>query len=94
MNHEILGIVIFYLAAISMLAAILTIVDKYRAKHNGWRIKENTLMLIGALGGSFSMYVTMKIIHHKTLHNKFMIGLPIEMFFDALALIFIFLLIK
>lgn len=35
------------------------------------------LLLLGLLGGSLCMFITMKAIRHKTLHKKFMIGLPL-----------------
>ncbi len=80
-------IVIVYIVAISAMAAILTIVDKWKAKHNKWRIPENTLMLTGLLGGALAMYITMKIIRHKTLHKKFMIGLPLEILLHCILVL-------
>lgn len=75
------------------MATILTILDKWKAKHNKWRIPENTLMLVGLLGGALAMYITMKTIRHKTLHKKFMIGLPLEILLHCiLVLVVIFVL--
>lgn len=86
-------IVIVYIVAISVMATILTILDKWKAKHNKWRIPENTLMLVGLLGGALAMYITMKTIRHKTLHKKFMIGLPLEILLHCiLVLVVIFVL--
>ena len=34
-------------------------------------------MLVSALGGSVTMYITMLIIRHKTRHIKFMLGIPV-----------------
>ncbi len=63
-------------------------IDKYKAKKNRWRIPEHTLLtcafLLGSLGGFFGM----KLFHHKTLHKKFYIGLPLMLVFH----IFIFIL--
>ena len=67
-----------YLIAISLLAIFLTIHDKQRAKQHERRIPERTLMLIGLAGGALAMYLTMRAIRHKTLHRKFMWGLPAE----------------
>lgn len=87
------GIVIVYIVAISVMAAILTILDKWKAKHNKWRIPENTLMIVGLLGGALAMYITMKTIRHKTLHKKFMIGLPTQILLHSiLVLVVIFVL--
>jgi uncharacterized membrane protein YsdA (DUF1294 family) len=35
-------------------------------------------MGIGLVGGALPMYITMKLIRHKTKHKKFMLGLPAE----------------
>lgn len=65
-----------YLGIISLVAVILTAADKYKAQHHRWRIPEATLFLVAALGGCAAMYVTMRLIHHKTCHRRFMWGLP------------------
>ena len=41
-----------YLAAISIFAVIITALDKRRAVHRDWRVKESTLLLVSALGGT------------------------------------------
>ena len=66
-----------YLAAISLLAIILTIHDKRAARQRKWRVRESTLLLVAALGGSVAMLMTMRIIRHKTKHAKFMVGIPV-----------------
>jgi len=66
-----------YLAAISLLAIILTTHDKRAAQQHKWRVRESTLLLIATLGGSMAMLFTMHIIRHKTKHKKFMVGLPL-----------------
>lgn len=73
-----------YLIAISLLAIFLTIHDKQRAKQHERRIPERTLMLIGLAGGALAMYLTMRAIRHKTLHRKFMWGLPAEIALQAI----------
>ena len=84
--------ILLYIAGISVIAVALTVLDKYRAKRHKWRIPENTLMLVGLLGGAVAMYITMRFIHHKTLHKKFMVGLPIEIILHfILVLSFLFL---
>ena len=67
-----------YLAIISLIAVIVTCYDKIAAKRfPGHRTREKTLFLLSALGGSIAMFVTMQIIHHKTKHKSFMIGIPL-----------------
>lgn len=70
------NILIIYLMIISLIAVVVTIYDKVQAVRGKWRVKEKTLLLISALGGSVSMLVTMLIIRHKTKHIKFMLVIP------------------
>ena len=78
----------FYLIVINLISIIVTISDKSRSKRNKWRVKEKTLFTIALLGGSVSMYITMRIIRHKTKHLSFMIGIPAII---VLQLILVFL---
>lgn len=69
---------IVYLAVISLIAVVVTVLDKKAAKIDGARrVPEKTLLLLAALGGSVAMFVTMKWIRHKTQHVKFMLGIPL-----------------
>ena len=71
-------LLLWVLICMSVLAAGLTVYDKIAAKTEGARrIPENTLMYVGFMGGAAAMYLTMLLIRHKTLHKKFMIGLPV-----------------
>ena len=65
-----------YLLIISVISVFVTVLDKYLAKHNMWRISEKTLFIFAVLGGGVAMYTTMRIIRHKTRKNKFMFGIP------------------
>lgn len=66
-----------YLGIVNAVGFILPAVDKRRAKKDRWRIRESTLFLISALGGSVAMYISMRLFHHKTKHKRFMIGIPV-----------------
>lgn len=66
-----------YLGIVNVAGFILPAVDKRRAKKDRWRIRESTLFLISALGGSVAMYISMRLFHHKTKHKRFMIGIPV-----------------
>lgn len=79
-----LVIILVYLVIINAFAMHQTKRDKQlsnvpKESSKYWRIPEAQLMLISAMGGSFGMYFTMKKIHHKTRHPKFMIGIPVIM---------------
>ena len=79
-----------YLAIISLLAIYLTIRDKKAAKKGTWRVKERTLLVVSALGGSAVMLLTMLAIRHKTRHIKFMVGIPLILLAQVLFLWFAF----
>lgn len=72
-----LFILAIYLILINLIAVIVTIYDKICAVKRRWRVKESTLLLLSALGGSICMYITMLLIRHKTRHIKFMLGIPL-----------------
>ena len=65
-----------YFILISVITVAFTVGDKQNAKRGGRRVPEDLLLTLGLLGGALAEYITMKIIHHKTRHKKFMIGLP------------------
>lgn len=65
-----------YLLLVNLFAAVVTLVDKRKSIKGKWRVSEKNLFIIALLGGSVGMYITMRIIRHKTRHNRFMIGLP------------------
>ena len=73
---------VIYFVLINLISVIITVYDKYCAVNNKWRVKELTLLLFSALGGSISMYITMQIIRHKTKKLKFMLGIPIIIVFQ------------
>lgn len=66
-----------YLGVINIIAALVTVHDKNRAKTHGRRVPEKNLFTLAILGGSPAMLVTMHLIRHKTQHKRFMLGLPL-----------------
>ncbi len=78
-----------YLGIISLIAVIACISDKHRAKKKKSRISEKTLFIISFLGGSAAMYITMKAIRHKTLHKRFMIGIPLILLLQIAAICYL-----
>ena len=79
---------LFYFIAISLISVIVCAADKARARKGRWRIKESTLFLLSALGGSAAIYITMRLIRHKTLHKRFMIGIPLIIITQSVLIIF------
>ena len=70
-------------------AVIVCAVDKFCAKKGWHRVRESTLFIVSFLGGALGMYITMKLIRHKTLHKRFMIGLPLMILLQAAILIYV-----
>ena len=72
-------ILIAYIAVISLISIIVCIYDKKISKRGDvkLRIPEKSLFIWSALGGSLAMFITMKLIRHKTKHLSFMIGIPV-----------------
>ena len=66
-----------YIVISNITAIVMTVHDKNAAKHRRRRVPEKTLLITAALSGCVSMYITMRIIRHKTQHPKFMIGIPV-----------------
>ena len=76
-------IALLYFFVISLTAVIICVVDKRNARRGKGRISEKTLFAVAVCGGAAAMYVTMLKIRHKTLHKRFMIGLPIIILLQA-----------
>lgn len=69
-------IILFYLLAVNLLTFVTYSIDKYKARHNHWRVREATLLLLAALGGSIGALLAMRVFRHKTQHKKFRYGVP------------------
>ena len=72
-----------YLLCINVLAFGLFGADKWKARHKKYRIRERTLLLAAAMGGSVGALCGMYFFRHKPLHRKFRIGLPAILFLQA-----------
>lgn len=57
--------------AIGVLGVIFLRIDKYKATHEKWRIKERTLHILEFLGGIFLMLPAMYIIRHKNRKTSY-----------------------
>ena len=68
---------LYYLLAVNAVTFLLYGIDKYKAKNRRWRIKEATLLMMAAIGGSIGAWIGMRIWHHKTMHKKFKYGIPV-----------------
>ena len=68
--------ILIYLLIINVVTFFAYGSDKYKARHDKWRIPEATLLLLAAIGGSIGAWCGMKVWHHKTMHKKFKYGVP------------------
>ncbi|MCR5131232.1 MAG: DUF1294 domain-containing protein [Prevotella sp.] len=87
-NSSLLNIVLTYLVIINVVAFFAFGIDKWKAKHAKWRISEATLLMLAVIGGSIGAWLGMKVWHHKTLHKKFRLGIPLILIIQ-IALLFL-----
>ena len=66
-----------YLLLLNGIAFVLFGIDKLKARKGSWRIPERSLLVVALLGGSIGAWLGIKVWHHKTLHKKFSIGVPL-----------------
>lgn len=59
-----------YIIILNLINFILYGIDKYKARHNKWRISEKTLLTLSVLAG-VGGFLGMEIFHHKTREKKF-----------------------
>ena len=69
--------ILIYLIIINVVTFFVYGIDKYKAKHDKWRIPEATLLLLAVVGGSVGAWCGMKVWRHKTMHKKFKYGVPV-----------------
>ena len=84
-----LKILLVYLFIINAVGFILMLVDKIKAKKNIWRIREVTLFLVAALGGSLGSLLGMYTFRHKTKHITFTFGIPLILAVQIITIILI-----
>ena len=81
--------ILAYLLIVNAAAFLLMLIDKIKAKKNRWRIRESTLMISAAIGGSVGALAGMYTFRHKTLHRKFTIGIPLILAAQIAAVVYI-----
>ena len=76
MREGIIWLIGGYLLLMNGAGFCLMGLDKSRARKGTWRIRERTLFLVAAAGGSIGSLCGMRAFHHKTKHKSFIIGMP------------------
>ena len=84
------AIIIYYLLTINLLTFVTYGIDKYKARHKHWRVREASLLLLAALGGSPAALLAMYLFRHKTQHNKFRYGVPAILIAQVLLVVFVY----
>lgn len=91
MDSLLFKLTIAYIIFMNFFTFILYGLDKYKAKHNQFRIPEATLLFCGYLGGAYGAVIGMQVWHHKTRKWKFRIAVPISgVFVTAILVAMIF----
>lgn len=80
---------LIYLVIINIIGFYIMWSDKRRAKWGKWRIPENTLFLITALGGGIGTIAGMYTFRHKTKKLKFTIGLPAILILEIILVVYL-----
>ena len=70
-------VLLIWVLAWTLIAFALMGVDKWKARHDSWRIPEKTLFLSAILGGSVGALAGMFLFRHKTKHLSFTVGMPL-----------------
>ena len=81
---------LWWFLLISASSIFITAADKLAARCGRRRVPECVLMWLAVLGGGVAMYLTMRLIHHKTKKAKFMWGIPIIILLQATILFLLF----
>lgn len=82
-------ILMIYLAIINAAGFIFMYADKQKARKKQWRIPEQTLLAVAAMGGSLGSLLGMHLFRHKTKHRAFRIGIPVMLAIHVVILILI-----
>lgn len=80
-------VVLLALLALNIFTFLLYGIDKYKSRHEMWRVSERTLLLFALAGGSLGAWVGMRVWHHKTLHWKFRYGVPLIIVLQVIVIL-------
>ncbi len=81
--------IIIYLIIINLIGFYMMWSDKRKAKWGKWRIPEQTLFIVTALGGGIGTIAGMYTFHHKTKKPKFTIGLPTILILEIILVVYL-----
>jgi len=82
--------IIIYICGINLIALLLMGLDKRAAMHHQYRISEKTLLGFTLFGGALGIWAGMRCFHHKTKKPLFMLGVPLILGFEIIALLVVY----
>ena len=80
-----------WVAALSLAALVLCVVDKARARRGARRVRERTLLALALAGGTPGLLLGMLAVRHKTRKGAFLAPLALVVLAQAAALWLVFL---
>lgn len=81
--------ILLYLLLINLIGFFMMWSDKRKAKKGKWRISEQTLFIVTAIGGGIGTIAGMYTFRHKTQKLKFTIGLPVLVILEIILVIYL-----
>ncbi len=82
---------VIYCLVVNMLTFTMFGVDKWKAVHDRWRIREFTLIGFSVIGGAAGGLAGMYIFRHKTRKPYFKFGIPMILFVQIAFAIWLYL---
>ena len=83
-----IGKILLYFLIVNVIGFFAMGIDKWKAKNNVWRIPENTLFVITALGGGIGTIAGMYTFRHKTKKARFTLGLPAILVLEIVLIVY------
>ena len=83
--------ILIYLLIINLIGFYMMWSDKRKAKKGKWRIPEQTLFIVTALGGGIGTIAGMYTFRHKTQKLGFVIGFPFITILEIITIIYFIL---
>ncbi len=81
-SNHIVSVILFFVF-INAIAILLMKKDKEYAQTGARRVRESTLIIVALVGGGLGEFYAMYKYKHKTLHNKFLYGVPMAIMLNA-----------
>lgn len=85
-THRILFKLVAFYITLSVVTFLVYAIDKSAAINNRWRTKENTLHVLGLIGGWPGALIAQKTLRHKSIKQEFQIGFWLTVFVNSSAL--------